>query len=86
MLLRGKSEVEEQRLLAEYWQTNCRRIETALKIAYQRVVDNFGEEGAEKIFREVLPSPRMEMMFSHPASGKPYTGAVAEEKKWGKKG
>ncbi len=86
MLLRGKSEVEEQRLLAEYWQTNYRLIETALKLAYQRVVDNFGKEGAEKIFKEVMPSPRMEMMFSHPASRKPHTGAVAEEKKRGKKG
>ena len=85
MLLRGNSEIEEQRLLAEYWQTSYRLIETALKLANQRVIDNFGKERAETIFKEVMPSLRMGMMYSPAESMTSHTGAVAEEKKREKK-
>lgn len=86
MLLKERNEVEEQKLLAEYWQTNHRLIEMALKIAYQRVVDDLGQERAEKIFKEVIPSPQVEVMFPHPAGKVHDAGAVAEEEKKQEKG
>ncbi len=86
MLLKERSEVEEQKLLAEYWQTNHRLIEMALKIAYQRVVDDLGQERADKIFKEVIPSPQVKVMFPHPAGKVHDAGAVAEEEKKQEKG
>ena len=81
MLSRGGNEVEDQRLLAEYWQTNHRLMATALQIAYQRMVDNFGEEQAEKIFKDVIPTPTVEVMFPRPEGRVADAGAIAEKGK-----
>lgn len=72
MLLNEKDEAEEQRLAAEYWQTNHRRIETALKLAYQRVASELGEEQAQKIFKEVKARSKGNQMIPDPG------GKVAE--------
>lgn len=55
ILLREEGEAEEQRLLAEYWQTNYHLLDTAIRIAYQRVADSIGPETAARIFDEVMP-------------------------------
>jgi len=63
MLLKEKNELEEHRLLAEYWQSNYTLLETAVKVAYQRLVASVGEKRAEKIFKEVKPKPKGDLMI-----------------------
>lgn len=67
MLLKEGNEVEEQRLLAEYWQTNYNLLDTAVKIAYQRLVDIVGEEQAEKVFKEVRAQSKENQIIHDPS-------------------
>jgi len=67
MLLKEGNEVEEKRLLAEYWQTNYNLLDTAVKIAYQRLVDSVGKEQAEKIFKEVKAQSKGNQIIHDPS-------------------
>ena len=52
--LSDEGNVEQQRLSVEYWQKNHEVLETAVKLAYQRLVDSDGEEKAKEIFAETI--------------------------------
>ncbi len=67
MHLGSESEIDRHKLLAEYWQKNYSLLETAVNMAYKRLVDKVGEEETEKIFKEVKAQSIVNRMSSDPA-------------------
>jgi len=81
MLLKDEAQVEEQRLLVEYWRTNYSLLETALKLAYRRLVDSAGESQAEKIFKELRLDRKGDLMIPHPVREVIAPGQVSKKGK-----
>ena len=60
MLIQDGDKTDQQRLSAEYWQKNHEVLETAVKLAYKRLIDSEGEERAKEIFKETMRIANLE--------------------------
>lgn len=84
--LPAEEELEELKVLAEYWRANYQLLEASLKLARTRVKEKYGEDVARDLLGALMPAPEVELMFPHTAarSGEPV--GVAEKEAAKRKG
>ena len=84
--LPAEEELEELKILAEYWRANYQLLEASLKLANTRIKEKYGGDVARDLLGSLMPSPEVELMFPHTAarSGEPV--GVAEKEAAKRKG
>lgn len=84
--LPAENELEELKVLAEYWRANYQLLEASLKLARTRVKEKYGEDVARELLESLMPPPAVELMFPHTAARSGELVGVAEKEGAKRKG
>ena len=74
-----EEELEEQKILAEYWRANYELLAASLKLARTRVKEKYGEDVARDLLEFLMPAPEVKLVFPHTAARAGEPVGVAEK-------